>query len=184
MQRLYTLDPDSRPRALPLDYRAAVARECFDGEIAIGGEGGRAGLILSKGADTPAPILSLAASIDSSMRRSWSHVRATSRHVYLVWVVRSGRLRIKQAGGDHVSEPGTISIFDSSLPFFSEALVDAGGSHLSMFAVVPAHRLQRHVPDCRRLVGAPLDGRCADGRLIASLLDMLYDEGDRLDVRA
>jgi len=181
MEQLYVLDPERRPCALALDYRATVARECFDGEIGFGGEDVRAGLILSKGADAPAPVLSLAASVDTSMRRSWSHVRATNRHVYLVWLVRQGRLRMRHAAGHHVCEAGSISIFDSSLPFFSEALVDAERIHSSLFAVVPSHQFRTYIPDCRGLAGAPLDARCGDGRLIAKILGLLYEDGDRLD---
>jgi AraC-like DNA-binding protein len=180
MKSLYVLEPD-RMDGDAVDYRSVVARECFDGEIGFLKETGRPKLVLTKGAETPVSILALSASLDTCMRRTLSHVRAAKEQVYLVWLVRRGALRMSHADGCYVSAEGRIAVFDSSLPFFSEALVNAEGQHDSLFAIVPADLFRTYLPDARGLAGRPLGGDVPDGRLLRQVLALLYEEGDRLD---
>jgi len=180
MEDLYILDPRETGKVSTC-YRQIVARECFDGEVILHPGRIDPNLVLAKVTDAPVPILSLTATVDTSMRRNWSHIRAAEKHVYLIWLVRNGRLRMRRASAVHTTEEGNVVIFDSSQPFISEALVNSRQLHKSIFAVVPFHIFRTYVPNAERSVGLPLETEGANGRLLKRLLNLLYDEGEGLD---
>lgn len=183
MKELYNLRRTGALRNVH-DYREVVARECFDGEISLESKLKARDLTLTRGASTPVSVLSFNSTIDSSMRRSWSHVRTTGQHAYLIWIVLCGQLRISHAFGSYVSKEGNITVLDSTTPFVSEALVDKFHQHKSIYAVVPAHIFLRKIPDFRGMAGVPYDAENADGRVINQVLKLLFQEGDDISKQA
>lgn len=161
-------------------YHEMNAREFYHGTLSGAPVRGRCALRVEKVALACMSIMSIDMRMGAHFRRTAQDIRDHKVDVFVLWSVENGQFRVSHSDGTRSTAAGEMTLVSSREPMMIEPIVDSSGVFKSKMALVPGHLFRSELSDCRELLGHSIAALSGEGRVLQNLIDMLYDEGERL----
>jgi AraC-like DNA-binding protein len=115
-------------------------------------------------------------------RRTPLHIRKNRADVYLLWIIESGFLHTQQSSYSHIAPQRSLTVTNSDISFLQELSPSLSQPFSAKIAMVPGP-LYRSVVSARHgFFGNPVNTEHGVGRLIAGLVEALYDADGGLSI--
>lgn len=155
-----------------------ISRAWFKGEVVDCG-GNEIPLELTTVITSPIEIRHSKTSSRLVWRRNLNHIARDDAHIYIIWLVLSGTMKITGPNGVHVLTPDSMAIMTFDVPFIVES-ENGKDDPLNALAInVPAHMIEPQLAPGRAL-GIPYAAASSDGRMAQTLFLALLRDGEGL----
>lgn len=162
-------------------YNDIIRAQFYGGEFSVASPARGVTLSLERGATYPVSTFSVQSGVNTQMRRSRKNIRTSEPDVYLLWLLNRGRLRITDTSGLTEYDEGTVALTSSRSPALIEGLVSVERKRNHIVALIPAQLLRAFLPDTSLTRGIGFSMQAGDGKIVASLFQLMHEEGENMD---
>lgn len=152
-----------------------ISRAWFSGEVVDCG-GGDPPLELTEVIASPIEIRHSRTTSRLVWRRSLGHIKPDDAHIFIIWLVLSGTMKITGPNGVHVLTPNSTAIMTFDVPFIVESENPKDDPLNALAISVPAQMIEPQLVPGRAL-GIPFATGSSEGRMAQTLFLALLEEG-------
>lgn len=162
--------------------KSAARESFFSGDLSVSQTAAGKEIRLASSRALPITIYSYSSMPVQRYRRTRDHIRRNNADLYLLWIIETGFLRTQQSGYTHIASERSVTVTEADIPFLQELSPSSSGPFSAKIALLPGQLFRSCVSTRHGFYGKPISSETGIGKVIRSLVDVVYEEADKLSI--